>query len=191
MQSLLYLKEDLTNIKCHTGFLYRNVNFLQLIDDSTICHMDILAILVQVKSIQNRIASFIHLRIALSVPPVPWIDNNALLIYCSDKNSALSTKRTLHALHRAVIPSPGSVPDHNYTTDICLNKKLLRSVKYQQKKIIKKKILDKAVLVKTLLCTLQIRFWIWKAASLPTICWHPRHLHGLPGRIPTDNHHRP
>ena len=60
--------------------------------------LSILAILVQVKSIQNRMSQLIHLRIALSV--LQFLDdNNALLIYSSDKISALSTKKALHALH--------------------------------------------------------------------------------------------
>ena len=79
-------------------------------------------------------------------------NDDILLINCSDKISALSAKKAFHALYRAVIFLLVQFQDHNYTTDICFNMKLLRSVvNIHQKKIIKKKILDKAVLVKTLL----------------------------------------
>ena len=113
--------------------------------------MDILTVFIQVKSIQNGVSQLIHLRIALSF--FQFLDNNnALLINCSDKISALSAKKALHALHGAVIFLLVQFQDHDYTTDICFNMKFLRSVvNIHQKKIIKKKILDKAVLVKTLL----------------------------------------
>ena len=113
--------------------------------------MDILTVFIQVKSIHDRMSQLIHLRIALSF--FQFLDNNdALLINSSDKISALSAKKALHALYRAVIFLLVQLQDHNYTTDICFNMKLLRSVvNIHQKKIIKKKILDKAVFVKTLL----------------------------------------
>ena len=96
-------------------------------------------------------SQLIHLRIALSL--FQFLDyNDALLINSSDKISALSAKKAFHALYRAVIFLLVQFQDHNYTTDICFNMKLLRSVvNIHQKKIIKKKILDKAVFVKTLL----------------------------------------
>ena len=60
--------------------------------------MDILTILVQIKSIQDRVSQFIHLRISLTL--LKFLDNDdTLLINSSDKISALSTKKTLHALH--------------------------------------------------------------------------------------------
>lgn len=66
--------------------------------------------------------------------------------------SLLFPPKGFHALYRAVIFLLVQFQDHNYTTDICFNMKLLRSVvNIHQKKIIKKKILDKAVFVKTLL----------------------------------------
>ena len=113
--------------------------------------MDILTIFIQIQSIHNSMSQLIHLRIALSL--FQFLDNNdALLINSSDKISALSAKKAFHALYRAVIFLLVQFQDHNYTTDICFNMKLLRSVvNIHQKKIIKKKILDKAVFVKTLL----------------------------------------
>ena len=69
--------------------------------------------------------------------------------------------------------------------------KFLRSVvNIHQKKIIKKKILDKAVLVKTLLVRYD-QILDLEGCKFYLPYKYPHHLHGLPGRIPTDNHHRP
>ena len=85
------------------------------------------------------------------------------------KSLLFPPKKAFHALYRAVIFLLVQFQDHNYTTDICFNMKLLRSVvNIHQKKIIKKKILDKAVFVKTLLVR-NDQILDLEAASLPTI----------------------
>ena len=91
----------------------------------------------------------IHLRITFALLKL-FYNNDALLIYCSNEIFALAAEKALNAFHCTVILLLLKFKDHNYTTDIRIDMKFLRTViNINQKQVIKKKILDKAVFVES------------------------------------------
>ena len=91
----------------------------------------------------------IHLRITFTLLEF-FYNNDALLIYCSNEIFALTAEKALNAFHCTVILLLLKFKNHNYTTDIRIDMKFLRTViNLNQKQVIKKKILDKAVFVES------------------------------------------